>query len=72
MANTFHASVAAEVRAEMGRQRVTQEQMAALLGRSREWVRRRTHGDQPFSTDEIEQIAGVLGVPISNFVTPAT
>lgn len=70
MASSYSERVAAEVRAEMARQRRTQGDIAAALGWSQQFLSRRLTGDQPFALDEIEALASELGVPISQFSTP--
>jgi energy-converting hydrogenase Eha subunit A len=60
-------AVAAEVRAEMARQRVSQQPIADALGISRQALSRRMTGEIPFDVAELESIAGFLGVPVSRF-----
>jgi transcriptional regulator with XRE-family HTH domain len=59
---TLTAAVAAEVRAEMGRRRITQAELAAGIGRTQQFVSRRISGDVAMDTDDIDQIARHLGV----------
>lgn len=65
---TLNASVAAEVRAELGRQQITQHQLAARLGWAPALLSRRLTGRTPLRTDDIERIAQVLGVPLSQLI----
>jgi len=60
--------VAAEVRAEMARQRLTQEQLSTRLGVHQTWVSKRVTGRVPFRVEEIERVAKALDKPISQFV----
>ncbi len=57
--------VAAEIRAEMARQRITQVELANRLTRAQPWVSRRVSGHVPLALDELEQIAAVLDVPLA-------
>jgi transcriptional regulator with XRE-family HTH domain len=70
MADTYTEIVIAEVRAEMARQRRGQVELATALGWSQAALSRRLTGSVAFSTDELAQVAGFLGVPISQLVTP--
>lgn len=60
-------AVAAEVRAEMARQRVSQQPIADALGMSRQALSRRLVGEIPFDVSELEQIANFLGVSVGRF-----
>jgi transcriptional regulator with XRE-family HTH domain len=71
MAPTYNETVAAEVRAEMARQRRSQDDIASELGWSQPFMSRRLRGEIAFSTNELERLAVALGVPLSQLVTPA-
>ncbi len=60
-------SLAAELRAELARQRLSQRELAKRLGTSQAWVSRRLVGEVEPTPEEISQIAGALGVPASKF-----
>ena len=62
--------VAAEVRAEMGRQGRTNSWLAAQLGVSEMWVGRRLHmiRKTDISEDDLDRIAEALGVPVATFL----
>lgn len=62
---TASQRVAANVRAELGRHRKSQADLAQALGRSQPYVSRRLVGRVAFGVDEVEQIAGWLGVPVA-------
>jgi transcriptional regulator with XRE-family HTH domain len=62
--------VAAEIRAEMARQRVSHADVAAKLGVSRPWLSRRLSGDTSMSVDDVAKIAEALGVPLAQFTAP--
>lgn len=55
--------IAAEVRAELARQRKTAGDLAAALGITPHTAGRRLTGEVPFNVLEIEQIAAWLEVP---------
>lgn len=54
--------MAAEVRAELARQRKTQGQLAGVLGMSPQAVSRRMCGAQAFDVNELQAVADFLGV----------
>ena len=68
MGEDFTAKVAAEVRAEMARQRRSQEWLAARLGVSQSTLSRRITGELAFDTTELANVAAVLGVPVTRFL----
>lgn len=55
-------TVAAEVRAEMGRRAMSQVTLAGLIGMSQQSLSERLRGKTPFTTDDLEKVAGALGV----------
>lgn len=60
--------VAANVRAEMARQRKTQSALATALGRSQMFLSRRLGGQTPFDLDELDRIAAILDIPIERLL----
>lgn len=70
MSITYTESVAAEIRAEMGRQRRSQRWLARRAGLTTGYLSRRLTGDVALSTDDIERIAGALEVPITELASP--
>lgn len=68
---TLADSVAAEVRAQLARQRMSASALAKALGKSEMYVSRRLRGEMPLDLDDLERIASALEV---NFVAlmPAT
>ena len=60
--------VAANIRAELARKGISQADLAATLHKSQPTVSRRLLGRVPFSVDELDIIAGVLGVPMAELV----
>ena len=59
--------VAAEIRAELARQRVSHAALAGQLGVSRPYLSRRLSGETPLSVADVARIAELLGVPVSQF-----
>lgn len=62
-----HQGVAAEVRAEMARQRISGRRAAMQLGWTQPYLSRRLTGEIPFNVAELSELAGLLEVPISAF-----
>jgi transcriptional regulator with XRE-family HTH domain len=71
MAQTYNEIVAGEVRAEMARQKRSQDNLSAELGWTQAFLSRRLTGKNAFSTDEIEAVARALGVPLAQLADPA-
>ncbi len=57
--------VAEEVRALMGRHRVSANRLAVMTGLTQSSMSRRLSGRYPFTVDELEVIAEAFGVPIT-------
>lgn len=55
--------VASNVRAQVGRQRLTQTQVGAALGLAQCVVSRRTRGITPFTVRELVVLAALLQIP---------
>lgn len=70
MAVTYSESVTAEVRSAMARKGLKQWQLAVLLDWSPMMLSRRMSGRIAWSTDDIEQLARVLDVPIHELASP--
>lgn len=64
MSNQHAQRVAANVRAELARQRVSQGAVAQALGTTRQAVSRRLVGLVPFDVAELHTVAALLGVPV--------
>lgn len=58
----------ANVRAEMARKGVSQEELAARLGFSQSVVSKRLRGITPFDINELTLIAQHLGVPLASLL----
>lgn len=63
--------VASNVRAEMARNGVTQTALAGKLHRTQQYVSRRISGNIPFDLAELDEIAQVIGCPVSNLLNEA-
>lgn len=72
MTNTYDLRptdvVAANVRAEMARRRVTQRDIGDALGIAHSAVSHRLTGRTPLDVNEIATIAGLLGVDVAHLV----
>lgn len=62
VASAAHDAVAAEIRAEMARQRLTQTALAERLDVNRAYVVRRLSGDTPLTVGDVAAIAAALDV----------
>lgn len=56
----------------MGRKKIRQQALARALHKSAPYVSRRMNGDVPFDADDLEVVAGVLGVTPHELLTQAT
>lgn len=65
---TLREQVAEEVRALMARRRISGVQLAKRIGKSQTYVWRRLSGETPFDVDDLEALAGALGVPATAFL----
>jgi transcriptional regulator with XRE-family HTH domain len=61
--------VAAEVRAEVARQRLTHKRLAELLGLSQPQITKRLNGVIAMNTTELDRIAEALGVPVERLLS---
>lgn len=59
-----------EIRAEMGRQRLSGVKLAEILGWTQQTTSRRLRGEVALRLDELEQIARALRVPVEQFTDP--
>lgn len=67
---SFNDTVAGEIRAQMARTQTTQKQLALELGWTQPYLSRRLTGRVDFTTSELEDIAGKLGVSVAELVSP--
>ena len=68
MPDSFSATVGATVRAELARRRLTQRQLAEVLGVSQTQVGRRLTGEIALNVDELALVATFLGMPVAELV----
>lgn len=68
---TLAARTALEVRAEIGRQNRSAASLARAVDMSQMYLSRRLNGQFPFDLVEVENIAHVLGVPLSQLLPVA-
>lgn len=62
--------IGANVRGEMARRQVRQQEVAARLGLTQPAVSARMAGRTPFRAGELAQLAELLGVPVARFYEP--
>ena len=67
MVSSYSQAVAAEVRAEVARQRRSQGDLAAKMGWKQPYISRRLVGEVAFDIDELARLADELGVPLEQF-----
>jgi transcriptional regulator with XRE-family HTH domain len=59
---------AEEIRALLGRRRMSGRELARRLGASPSWVNFRLTGSQPISLDDLQRFADVLDVPVTDLL----
>lgn len=62
------SAVIAEVRAEMGRQRVNASELGRVVGPNQQYWSRRLTGHTAFDIDDLAALSSVLQVPMSRFI----
>jgi transcriptional regulator with XRE-family HTH domain len=65
---TTHDRVAANVRAELVRKRISAAELARRMGVSPHLMSRRLRGDVAFSAPEIDSAAEALGIPVDELL----
>lgn len=66
--STLAGRVAGEVRAEMARQQRYGTWMAKQMRMTQSAWSRRVTGDLPFDVDQLDRVAAILDVPITQFI----
>jgi len=61
-------AIAREVRAELGRQQISTAALGRKLGRSQSYWSRRLNGTVNFNISELQAIAKLLGIPLSQLL----
>jgi len=64
---TRHQAVAAEVRAQLARRRVSGRQAAFALGWKQPYIARRLSGEIPFDVNDLIALADLLRLPVTEF-----
>ena len=64
---TSYKAVADEVRAELARQRISGVRAAKALGWTQNYIQRRLSGVVPFDVADLQAIADLLEVSVTNF-----
>ncbi|MFT9771111.1 helix-turn-helix domain-containing protein [Brevibacterium casei] len=65
-------AVAANVRAELARQGMSQRALADILGKSQTYIYRRLNGETPFTIDDLALIAGHLEIPLAALIADSS
>lgn len=68
---TYSPQIAAEIRAEMGRQRYGVMKLATTTGIPRSRLHRKLSGRSPLDTDEVGIIATALGLSMTDLIARA-
>jgi transcriptional regulator with XRE-family HTH domain len=68
---TMAEVIAAEIRAEMARQGISQRELGERLGLTQAGVSRRLLGQRALEVDDVERIAEALGVSMQQLGWPA-
>ena len=66
--SSLRESVAAEIRAQLARRRLSGRQAAVMLGWTSPYLSRRLTGEVPFDVADLEALAGLLDVPVASFL----
>lgn len=66
--STLISHIAGEIRAEMGRQRLSQTELARRIGISQAAFSRNLNGQVPLTIDFIASVADALDVPVTRFI----
>lgn len=69
MTSSLPGRVAAEIRAELGRQKLSQAELARRLGKTEMYVSRRLADGTSLDLGDVLDIAGLLGVPPTALLT---
>lgn len=68
MSPTLNERVATEVRAELGRQRISVNELARRLGWSQPYLSRRVSGTVAFDLTDLERIANELRIGVTALI----
>lgn len=65
--STLRSKIAAEVRAELARARISGNRLPGLVGKSQSYWSRRLTGEYAMDVDDLAALAELLGVPVTRF-----
>lgn len=65
------ALAAAEILRELGRQRLTLDELHSRTGIPVSVLNRKLTGNEPIDLDELDHIAAALGVPVAALIQPS-
>jgi len=68
MSTTPTPQIAANIRAELGRQNKTRAALAREMGVTEMWLSRRVNAQTPFTVDDLATIAAALDVPMADLL----
>ncbi len=68
MSTTPTPKIAANIRAELGRQNKTRAALAREMGVTEMWLSRRVNAQTPFTVDDLATIAAALDVPMADLL----
>ncbi len=71
MSTTPTPQIAANIRAELGRQNKTRAALAREMGVTEMWLSRRVNAQTPFTVDDLATIAAALDVPMADLLPEA-
>jgi DNA-binding Xre family transcriptional regulator len=61
--------IADEIRSELARRRMSQAQLSAITGITKNTLRSRLQGVRPFNLDEVDRICFVLDMPMVELIS---
>ena len=68
MADSISETAVTEIRAELGRQRLSARALGIRLGWSHAYMSRRLNGETALTLRDLERIAAELGRPLADFL----
>lgn len=68
----IYTQTASNVRAELARRGLTQEQAGSAIGLTQKAMSRRLTGTVDFSATELHKLADLLGVPVGDLLATST
>ena len=68
---TLREAVAAELRSELARNRISASKVAFAIGKDQPWISRRLTGQVAFDLDDLDAITQVMGISPSELMAAA-